>query len=135
MAGFAKCCHPIPGDEISGYISRGRGVVIHAASCPNIQDMDTERLVDVAWKIKEKHTYPVQMRVICNDKKGVLAEISTVISSLDVNISQANIDTRPNMQAICNFKMDVNDLNQLNQIISAIKKLKSVIAVDRIRNP
>ena len=135
MVTFAKCCHPIPGDEISGYISRGRGVVIHAASCPNIQDMDTERLVDVAWNIKEKHTHPVQMRVICNDKKGVLAEISTVISSLDVNISQANIDTRPNMQAICNFKMDVNDLNQLNQIISAIKKLKNVIAVDRIRNP
>lgn len=134
MVTFAKCCNPIPGDEILGYISRGRGVVIHTANCPNIQDRDTERLVDVAWNIKEKRTHPVQMRVICNDKKGVLAEISTVISSLDVNISQAKIDTRPNMQATCNFKIDVNDLNQLNQIISAIEKLKDVRRVDRIRN-
>ncbi|MDI6777431.1 MAG: bifunctional (p)ppGpp synthetase/guanosine-3',5'-bis(diphosphate) 3'-pyrophosphohydrolase [Syntrophales bacterium] len=135
MVRFAKCCHPIPGDEISGYISRGRGVVIHSVSCPSIQEMDTERLVNVAWNIKEKHTYPVQMRVICQDKKGVLAEISNVISSLDVNISQANIDTRPDMQAICDFKMDVSDLDHFNQIISAIKKLKSVISVDRIRKP
>ena len=133
MVRFAKCCHPIPGDEILGYISRGRGVVIHSLSCPSIQDMDAERIVDVAWNIKEKHTYPVQMRVACKDEKGVLAEISNVISSLDVNISQANVDTRPNMQVICDFNVDVSDLHQFNQIISAIKKLKSVVSVDRIR--
>ncbi|MFA4920341.1 MAG: TGS domain-containing protein, partial [Thermodesulfovibrionales bacterium] len=132
MVTVAKCCHPIPGDEISGYISRGRGVVIHTAGCPNIQDIDTERIVDVAWNIKEKHAYPVHIRVVCNDQKGVLAEISAAISSLDINISHADIDTRPNMQAICNFMMSVNDLNQLKQIISTIKKLKNVIEADRI---
>jgi GTP pyrophosphokinase len=135
MVKFAKCCHPIPGDEISGYISRGRGLVVHAASCPNIRDMDAETVVDVAWNIKEKHTYPVHMRVICKDKKGILAEISSLISSLDVNISQANIDARENMQALCDFKMDVHDLEQFNKITLAIKRLKNVVLVERVRNP
>jgi GTP pyrophosphokinase len=131
---FAKCCNPIPGDEIVGYISRGRGVTVHTVNCPNVEDMDSERIVDVQWNVKEKQTYPVHMRVVCTDKKGLLAEVSTVISSLDINISHAEVETRPaDMQAILSFELDVNDLQQFNQVLSSIKKLKSVISVDRIR--
>jgi GTP pyrophosphokinase len=131
---FAKCCNPIPGDEIVGYISRGRGVTVHTVNCPNVEDMDSERIVDVQWNVKEKQTYPVHMRVVCTDKKGLLAEVSTVISSLDINISHAEVETRPaDMQAILSFELDVNDLQQFNQVLAAIKKLKSVISVDRIR--
>jgi GTP pyrophosphokinase len=133
MVHYAKCCNPIPGDEIVGYISRGRGINIHTAQCPHIQEFDSERVVDVQWSIREKHTYPVGMRVVCKDQKGLVAELSAVISSMDINISHAEIDTRlHDMQAICDFKLDVNDLNQFNQIVSAIKKLKSVISVERI---
>jgi GTP pyrophosphokinase len=131
---FAKCCNPIPGDEIVGYISRGRGVTVHTVNCPNVEGMDSERIVDVQWNVKETQTYPVHMRVVCTDKKGLLAEVSTVISSLDINISHAEVDTRPaDMQAILSFELDVNDLQQFNQVLAAIKKLKSVISVDRIR--
>jgi len=131
---FAKCCNPIPGDEIVGYISRGRGVTVHTVNCPNVEGMDSERIVDVQWNVKEKQTYPVHMRVVCRDKKGLLAEVSTVISSLDINISHAEVETRPaDMQAILSFELDVNDLQQFNQVLAAIKKLKSVISVDRIR--
>ncbi len=131
---FAKCCNPIPGDEIVGYISRGRGVTVHTVNCPNVEGMDSERIVDVQWNVKEKQTYPVHMRVVCTDKKGLLAEVSTVISSLDINISHAEVETRPaDMQAILSFELDVNDLQQFNQVLSSIKKLKSVISVDRIR--
>ena len=133
MVRFAKCCNPIPGDEIVGYISRGRGIAVHTTSCPKARDMDTERLVDVQWSIKEKHTYPVDMRVICRDKKGILAEVSSVISSLDTNISRAEINTNPDIEAILDFRVDVNDLTQFNQIVSAIKKLKDVVSVDRMR--
>jgi guanosine-3',5'-bis(diphosphate) 3'-pyrophosphohydrolase len=134
MVRFAKCCNPIPGDEILGYISRGRGVTVHTATCPTAEEMDTERIVDVQWNIKEKQTYPVSMRVVCRDKKGLLAEVSTVISSLDINISHAEVDTRPaDMQAVLSFKIDVNDLQQFNQVQYAIKKLKSVISVERVR--
>jgi GTP pyrophosphokinase len=133
MVHYAKCCNPIPGDEIVGYISRGRGINIHTAQCPHIQEFDSERVVDVQWSIREKHTYPVGMRVVCKDQKGLVAELSAVISSMDINISHAEIDTRlHDMQAICDFKLDVNDLSQFNQVVSAIKKLKSVISVERI---
>jgi GTP pyrophosphokinase len=134
MVKFAKCCNPIPGDEILGYISRGRGVTVHTANCPTAGVLDSERIVDVQWNIKEKQTYPVNMKVVCRDKKGLLAEVSTVISSLDINISHAEVDTRPaDMQAILSFKIDVNDLQQFNQVQVAIKKLKSVISVERVR--
>jgi GTP pyrophosphokinase len=134
MVRFARCCNPIPGDEILGYISRGRGVTIHTTNCPTAEGLDLERIIDVQWNIKGKQTYPVNMRVVCRDKKGLLAEVSTVISSLDINISHAEVDTRPaDMQAILSFKLDVNDLQQFNQVLIAIKKLKSVISVERVR--
>ncbi len=134
MVRFARCCHPIPGDEILGYISRGRGITVHTANCVNIEEMDPERIVDVEWNVSKKRTFPVNMMVICSDKKGLLAELSAVISGMDINISHAEIDTKPDdMQAICNFKIDVNDLNQFNQVLNAIKKLKSVRSVERVR--
>jgi GTP pyrophosphokinase len=133
MVRFAKCCDPIPGDEIYGYISRGRGVTVHTAQCPVIRSMDTERLVDVAWNLKEKHTYPVQMRVVAHDYKGVLAEISAVISALDVNISRAEVDTTTSNQAICTFTLDVNDLKHFDKVVTEIKKLSRLLSVERIR--
>ena len=134
MVRFGKCCNPIPGDEILGYISRGRGITVHTAHCSSAGKMDPERIVDVQWNIKEKQTYPVNMRVYCRDKKGLLAEVSTVISSLDINISHAEVETKPaDMQAILSFKLDVNDLQQFNQVSLAIRKLKSVISVERVR--
>jgi guanosine-3',5'-bis(diphosphate) 3'-pyrophosphohydrolase len=133
MVRYAKCCEPIPGDEIIGFISRGRGITIHTTQCPHIQEFDSDRLIDVQWSIKEKHSYPVGMRVVCKDKKGLVAELSAIISSLDINISHAEIDTRQHeMQAICDFKLDVSDLNQFNAVVAAMKKLKSVISVERI---
>lgn len=133
MVRYAKCCEPIPGDEIIGFISRGRGITIHTAQCPHIQEFDSERLIDVHWNIKEKQSYPVGMRVVCRDKKGLLAELSAVISALDINISHAEIDTRRHdMQAICDFKLDVMDLSQFNEVVTAMKKLGSVISVERV---
>lgn len=130
---FSKCCDPLPGDEIVGYITRGRGISVHRADCAMIQEADPERLVDVQWNIKEKHTYPVQIRVLCHDKKGLLAEISNVISSLDINIGHATIETTQEQSAVCEFQLDVHDLRHLNDLVAALKKLKSVISVERIR--
>ncbi len=133
MVRYAKCCEPIPGDEIIGFISRGRGITVHTTQCSHIHEFDSERLIDVHWSIKEKQNYPVGMRVICRDKKGLLAELSAVISALDINISHAEIDTRQHdMQATCAFKLDVMDLNQFNEVVAAMKKLKSVISVERV---
>jgi guanosine-3',5'-bis(diphosphate) 3'-pyrophosphohydrolase len=132
MVRFGKCCDPIPGDEIIGYISRGRGIAVHTANCTHVQDMDPERLVDVHWDIREKREYPVQMRIVCHDKKGALADISAAISSLDVNITHAEINVPQDGQAHCEFGVNVIDLNQLNKIIAVIRKLQGVISVERL---
>ena len=130
---FAKCCEPIPGDQIVGYISRGRGITIHTAQCPNAQEFDQDRMVDVQWSVKAHQTFSVMMRVVCRDKKGVLAEVSAAISALDVNITHAELDTTPDLRAICTFKVEVSDLNQFNHMASSIKGLKSVISVERLK--
>jgi GTP pyrophosphokinase len=132
MVRFGKCCDPIPGDEILGYISRGRGITVHTANCKHVQDMDPERLVDVHWNIREKREYPVQMKIVCHDKKGALADISAAISSLDVNITHAEINAPQDGKAHCEFGVNVIDLNQFNKIIAVIRKLRGVISVERL---
>jgi len=132
MVRFGKCCDPIPGDEIMGYISRGRGITVHSMRCKRLRDMDSERLVDVQWDIREKRDYPVRMRIICYDKKGALADISAAITSLDVNITHAAINTAQNGQAQCEFGINVADLNQFNRIVTVIRKLPEVISVERL---
>ncbi|MBN2514553.1 MAG: bifunctional (p)ppGpp synthetase/guanosine-3',5'-bis(diphosphate) 3'-pyrophosphohydrolase [Deltaproteobacteria bacterium] len=133
MVRFAKCCTPLPGDEIIGYITRGRGVSVHVSNCPVIQEMDSERLVDVTWNIEKKQTFPVNIRLFCVDKKGLLSELSNVISSLGINISSANIDTIRGENATCDFELDVNDLDQFNKLVAELRKLKSVLSVERVR--
>ncbi|MRR15085.1 MAG: bifunctional (p)ppGpp synthetase/guanosine-3',5'-bis(diphosphate) 3'-pyrophosphohydrolase [Deltaproteobacteria bacterium] len=132
MVKFAKCCNPIPGDEISGYISRGRGITVHTQNCPHLKRLDTERIVEVNWDVRQKHAYPVNIKVVCNDQKGVLTEVSSVITSFDVNISFAQVETT-DMIANCLFVIDVYDLQQLSAIFSAIRQLKIVRSIERIR--
>lgn len=133
MVKFSKCCNPIPGDEIAGYISRGRGITVHTRQCPHVRNLDIERIVDVNWNVKEKHAYPVQIKVVCTDRKGVLTEVSSIISSLDINISYAQVETT-DLIATCIFIIDVYDINQLNQVFSAIRQLKVVKSIERISN-
>ncbi len=132
MVKFAKCCNPIPGDDIAGYISRGRGITVHTRNCPHIKNLDPERIVDVNWDVREKQTYPVRIKVVCADRKGILTEVSSTISSFDVNISYAQVETI-DLIATCNFVIDVNNLKQLNQIVLAIKQLKAVKSIERMR--
>lgn len=133
MVRFSKCCDPLPGDDVTGYITRGRGISVHRTDCAMLHDIDPERLVEVSWNVKGKHTYPVHIRVICHDKKGLLAEVSNVISGLDINIAHATVDTTPDHSAICDFQLDVHDLSHLNNVVAALKKLKSVHSVERVR--
>ena len=132
MVKFAKCCNPIPGDEISGYISRGRGITVHTQNCQHLKRLDAERIVEVNWDVRQKHAYPVHIKVVCSDRKGVLTEVSSVITSFDINISYAQIETT-DMIANCIFIIDVYDTQQLNSIFSAIRQLKIVRSIERIR--
>ncbi len=133
MVRFAKCCNPLPGDNVIGYITRGRGISVHTSNCSMVRDIDAERLIEVNWSIKDKQTYPVHVRVTCHDKKGLLAEVSNVISAMDINIGHATVETNPGESAICDFQLEVHDLRHLNNVVSALKKLKSVVSVERVK--
>jgi GTP pyrophosphokinase len=133
MVRYAGCCNPLPGDRVVGYITRGRGVTIHAADCRNALDEDPNRKVDVEWDSTKEYNYPVRIRVDCEDKKGLLAEISNSISSQEANITNARVDTTGDKRAVCTFEMEIQDLNHLKRVIRALEKVKGVSRVERIR--
>ena len=133
MVRFAKCCNPLPGDDIVGCVTRGRGITIHESDCPMVKEMDPERVIDAQWNVSEKQTFSAGIVVTCSDKKGLLSELSNVIYSLGVNTTYVNIDATPSNNAICAFQLDVSDLKQLNMIIAELNKLKSVLHVKRIK--
>ncbi len=133
MVRFAKCCNPLPGDEIRGFITQGQGVAIHAAGCPNLINIDKERRIEVAWDKKAMAARPVKIQVISRNEKGLLAEMSNAIKAADANISSADIRTNSENRAVCTFEVEVNDLAHLKSIIKSLQKIKKVLKVERIR--
>jgi GTP pyrophosphokinase len=133
MVRFGKCCNPLPGDRITGYITRGRGVTVHTSDCPNVLGGDPERLIQVSWNLQEKAVHSVRVRVTCNDKKGLLADISTALASSDINILGARTVTTEDRRAICDFELEVRDLKHLQAAFRTLTKLKDVLKVERMR--
>lgn len=130
---FAKCCNPIPGDKIFGFITRGRGLTIHAEDCPNVHAYDEKRRVEVSWELDKELTYPVKLKVIGEDRKGLLSDISSVMASNKVNILSANALTYPDKSAIGVYEIEISHMTQLQKIIKSIQKVKGVRFVERIR--
>lgn len=135
---FGRCCNPLPGDSIVGFITRGRGVTVHTGTCSKAIDNDQERRVDVKWNLNPEQTANlkrhVQIRVLSSDEPGLLAVMSQTISSCGVNISSAQIRTTKDKKAIAVFDVQVGDLSQLKKITSALESKKGVISVERVRS-
>lgn len=131
MIRFARCCNPLPGDKIIGFVSRGKGVAIHTQLCPNIADIDPERRIEAEWGKGLNVVRPARITVVCHDSKGVLADMSAVIAEKEANISSADIDTTPDKKAVCTFEIQVKGLEHLNTIIRALRQIKKVIKVQR----
>lgn len=133
---FARCCNPIPGDNIVGFITRGRGVTVHTSTCPKALDMDGERRVDVQWNIQNKESVKrhVKIRVISTDQPGLLAGLSQTISSFGINITSANVRTTKDRKAIALFDVEVVDTSQLQKVTSALEARKGIISVERTRS-
>lgn len=133
---FAKCCNPLPGDSVIGFITRGRGVTVHTANCPKALDTDTERRVDVRWNVGQNHPFRhhVRIRVLSVDEPGLLALVSNAITSCGVNITSANIRTTKDRKAIALFDVEVSDTNQLLKVISSLEAKKGIISVERTRS-
>jgi GTP pyrophosphokinase len=130
---FGKCCDPLPGERILGFITRGRGVTIHAVDCPRVLESDPQRRVEVAWESGASGMRPVNLEVVCVDQPGMLAAITKSISGVGVNISRAQVQSTPEKQALNSFEVAVGTADQLNKVIRAIGKLRGVIRVSRPR--
>ncbi len=133
MVRYAGCCNPLPGDKVVGFITRGRGVTIHASDCQNAIDDDPNRKVEVEWDSTKEYSYPVRIRVYSEDKKGLLAEISTSLSSNEANITNARVDTTDDKKAIGTFEVEIRDLHHLKRVFKGLEKIKGVQRVERIR--
>ncbi len=132
---LSRCCNPVPGDRIMGYITRGRGLTIHAVGCPNLDalDYDRDRLVDVEWDFTAPSTHPVKVSIVAVDKPGVLANVSSSISGAEANITRAEIATSEDRKAILDFVVEVQDTAHLDRVMKAIEKIEGVITARRIR--
>lgn len=129
----AKCCNPIPGDDIVGYITRGRGVAVHTRACPNVQNLlyQSERRIAVAWGAGNAATFPVQLLIRAKDRAGLLAEVTAVISGAGSNIR--NLESRPDrMNARVEASLEIADRRQLESILANIRKISGVYGVERV---
>ena len=132
LTNYAKCCNPAPGDEIVGYITRGRGATIHRKDCPNIlRTKDKERIVKVSWG-EARRTFPVMVQIKAYDRQGLMGDISTIFSNEGVNMR--DIDTKfSNNLATIKILLDVGDINQLSKILTLTESLPNVMQAYRIK--
>jgi GTP pyrophosphokinase len=130
---FGKCCNPIPGDKIMGFITRGRGLTIHTEDCPNVHTYDEQRKIEVSWQLNKDFTYPVRLKVIGSDRKGLLSDISTTMAGSKINIISAQASVYPDRSAAGLYEVEIKDMPQLQKLIKSIQKIKGVRSVERVR--
>jgi guanosine-3',5'-bis(diphosphate) 3'-pyrophosphohydrolase len=133
---LSRCCNPVPGDKILGYITRGRGLTIHSVGCPNLEalDYDRERLVVVEWDTATSSQHAVKIAVIAEDRTGVLANVSSAIAECDANISRAEIMTREDRKAELDFVVEIADTSHLSRVLKAVERVEGVITARRLRS-
>ncbi|MCK6551264.1 bifunctional (p)ppGpp synthetase/guanosine-3',5'-bis(diphosphate) 3'-pyrophosphohydrolase [Myxococcota bacterium] len=129
---FAKCCNPVTGDPIVGFVTRGRGITVHAIDCPKALQLDPDRKVQVSWDQKASVARSVQLKVITDDKPGLLATMSQAFSSAGVNILNANCRARKDNHAINMFMVAIKDTSQLRSVMKTIEGIKGVHSVERV---
>jgi len=131
---FGQCCAPLPGDEVVGFVTRGRGVTVHVKDCAKVFSLDPDRRIDVDWEPQTVMPHRIKMRVRSADQPGLLAKITKTISAAGVNIAGARVSTSDDQKSQQTFDLWVNDVGTLNAVMKQIGKIKGVVSVDRIRS-
>ncbi len=129
----AKCCNPIRGEEIVGYITRGKGIAVHSKSCPNVQNLlyDADRRIDVEWAGPKYRLYPVKLTLFTEDRRGLLADVTSVISGVHSNIQNIEARTGDN-KAFIDVTLDIVDMQHLEKIVSSLRRIDGVFQVERV---
>jgi GTP pyrophosphokinase len=130
----ARCCNPIRGEKIVGYISRGKGVSVHSANCPNVVNLlyDPERRIDVEWdKTGDEARYSVRLTMQVEDRKGILADVSAKVSDINTNITSVEATTDEDRRGRINMTVEINDMKHLEKVIKSLRGVNGVIGVER----
>ena len=134
----AKCCNPIRGEAIVGYVTRGKGVAVHSKTCPNVQNLmyDVERKIDVEWARNTTDAFPVKIVVHTDDRPGLLAQLTSVLSSENTNIRSLEARTEANAAdgALIEMTVDVRDKKQLEKLVAAMRRISGIRDVERLLN-
>ena len=135
MLRIGKCCNPVPGDAIIGYITRGRGVSVHNVDCPSMVSLagESDRLVEVEWDTSHKMPFPARISIVTEDKPGLLAKISVTVSECGVNMTRANVQAGALKRAYFDLSLEIMDLDHLNRTLEALRRIPGVIHVERIK--
>jgi len=132
MANFGKCCNPIPGDDMVGFITRGRGVTVHRSSCSSLPLLseESDRLVPVEWEVARNDIFNVRIKVVGQDRKGLLKDLTESISKLNMNLTSVDIKVKEAV-ATAIFILQVNNLKQLDRVVRIMSKIKNIDSVER----
>ena len=141
----ARCCNPIRGEEIIGYVTRGKGVAVHARSCPNVQNLlyESDRRIQVEWAplpgdagaegAAKPQTYPVKLTVLCDDRAGLLKEFTAIISDEGTNIRSSSSEATDDGGAVVDFVVETVDLRHLNRLVDKLRRVQGVHDVQRVQ--
>jgi len=129
---FGKCCRPVPGDEIIGFITRGFGVTVHRTGCSNIVKTNPERLIEVEWAQSTKEAFPVKIMIKALDRMGLLADVAASISKCGANILSANTETGNDKIVSSYFTLAVENTEQLDQVLVGLRNIRQVQEVHRL---
>jgi GTP pyrophosphokinase len=130
---YAACCDPLPGEPIVGYITRGRGVTVHTANCPNVRNLEPERLLNISWEGgEEDRPHPAKISIKCRNTKGTLARIAAILNEQDVNIDSGSILSDEDGNSEMVFTLEVRDSGHLYNTIETISSLEEVLDVSRV---
>ena len=135
----AKCCNPIRGEAIVGYITRGKGIAVHSVQCPNVQSLmyDVERKIDVEWAHSGSHPLPVKVVVYTDDRPGILSQLTSILFAEETNITslEARADeSRSDNSAIVDITVSVRDKKQLERVVSAFRRIPGVRDIERVQH-
>jgi len=128
---FARCCRPIPGDDIIGFITRGKGITVHRSNCPYATEIDSQRIIPVEWDMGVSESHEIELTAICQDKPGMLGSITAIIGARNINITKLNASSMPNGNSMCSFRLLVKDLGELEKLSAELRKLKGVERIER----
>jgi GTP pyrophosphokinase len=128
---LGKCCQPVPGDQITGYITLGAGITVHRKGCVNALKLNPERQIHVEWKQETAGTFPVKLKIRCYDRMGLLADVTAVISQMDANIVDVNLESQQDKVVNGSFTISVKDIAHLENVMAKLKKIDAVQEISR----